>query len=212
LTIVGITTDTDVGRLGSREYGVVYVPLAQRPQSRVVLSARSAGHPRATLAALRSALRQVDPDLIVDRAETGPLFLAGPYVVLGFVAALVTSLAALALLLAMTGLFGVVSHVVSRRTRELGVRLALGAGRHRIMRLVFVDGLRPVSDGLVIGLLVGTLCRSVLAATVSASVSAIDPIACLIVPVFFVATSLCACYWPARRAARVDPNVALRQV
>jgi putative ABC transport system permease protein len=212
VAIVGVAADTDAGSFGSRENGVVYVPLAQHPQSRILLTARSSGDLRSTLAALRSVLRGANPDLVIERAETGSLFLAGPYVVLEFIAALITTLGALALLLAMTGLFGVVSHVVSRRTRELGVRLALGAGRHRIMRLVFIDGLRPVVDGLVIGLFAGAVCRSIIAATISGRVSAVDPIAFVIVPILFVATALCACYFPARRAARVDPNVALRQI
>jgi putative ABC transport system permease protein len=191
---------------------MVYAPLDQHHQSRIFFTARATREPDAALAAMRAVLRRVDPDLAVDRAATGMFFLAGPYVVLGFVAGLVTMLGALALLLAMTGLFGVVSHVVSRRTRELGVRLALGAARYRIVRLVVLDGLRPVIDGLVLGLFAGAVCRALIAATMSPSVAAVDPIAFLIVPVLFVVTAVGACYWPARRASRVDPNVALRQL
>ena len=211
VTVVGVAADTDVGRTGTRDNGLVYVPLDQHPPRVILFTARSERDPRAALVALRAALRQVDPDLVVDRAATGTLFLAGHFVVLGFVAALVSTLGTLALLLAMSGLFGVVSHVVSRRTRELGVRIALGAERSRIMRLVFVDGLRPVIDGLAAGLFAGAVCRALIAATMSASVAAIDPIAFVMVPVLFVLTALGACYWPARRASRIDPNVALRQ-
>ena len=209
--IVGVAENTDVGRTGSREHGLVYVPLSQLSSASILFTARTDGDSRAALMALRSALRQVDPDLVVTQAATGTLYLAGHYVVLGFVAALVTTLGALALLLAMTGLFGVVSHAVARRTRELAVRLALGAEPSRIMRLVFADGLRPVIDGLVLGLFGGAICRAIIASTVSASVAAVDPIAFLLLPLIFVAVALAACYWPARRASRVDPNVALRQ-
>ena len=211
LSIVGVVADTDVGRTGSRDHGLVYVPLDQQDHRSVLFTARSEGDPRVALMALRAALRRVDQNLVVEQAATGTLYLAGQYVVLGFVAALVTTLGALALLLAMTGLFGVISHVVSRRTRELAVRLALGAERSRIMRLVFADGLRPVADGLVLGLFAGAIGRAIIAATMSASVAAVDPIAFVAVPILFVSVALAACYWPARRAARVDPNVALRE-
>jgi predicted permease len=212
LTIVGVAADTDAGRTGSREHGVAYVPLEQHAARRAItFTVRTEGDSRAALVALRTALRQVDPNLVVDRAATGMFYLAGQYVVLGFVAAVVTTLGAVALLLAMSGLFGVVSHLVSRRTRELAVRIALGAERSRIVRLVLADGLRPVLDGLALGLFAGAVCRAIVAATISSAVAAVDPIAFVIVPLLFMVTALGACYWPARRASRVDPNVALRE-
>ena len=135
-----------------------------------------------------------------------------PYLVLRIIASLAGSLGGVALLLAMVGLYGVLSHVVARRTREIGIRIAMGADRRRILSLVLRDGFRPVLSGLVIGLFVGVALRVILKATVVTSISPVDLVVFSLVPVPFVLAAVAACYVPAARAARVDPNVALRDL
>jgi ABC-type antimicrobial peptide transport system permease subunit len=138
--------------------------------------------------------------------------LAGPFVMLGAVAALAGGLGTLALVLAMVGLYGVLSYVVARRTREMAVRLALGAEPTRIVRMVMRDGVRPVLEGLVLALVVGVGIRLVFRAILEPSIPVIDLLAFGLAPLPLLAAALLASYLPARRAARVDPNVALRDL
>ena len=114
-------------------------------------------------------------------------------------------------MLALGGLYGVLSHLVLRRTREIGVRVALGASRADITRMVVWQGLSPVVVGLVAGLTFGALARMALRPQFLRLVPAMDVVVLVVVPVLFIAAAVLACYVPARRAASVDPIVALRQ-
>ena len=125
-------------------------------------------------------------------------------------AAAAGGLGGLALILAMAGLYGVLSDLVLRRTREIGVRMALGADAPRVMRMVIGDGARPVIEGLAIGTGIGILARMSFKPLFLRMVPAFDPMLLVIVPLLFIAAALLASYLPARRASRVDPNVALR--
>jgi ABC-type antimicrobial peptide transport system permease subunit len=138
--------------------------------------------------------------------------LQGPLFLLRVIAGLSTALAATSLVLAMAGLFGVLSHVVMRRTREMGIRLALGADRRRIVGLVLRDGLSPVGKGIVLGLTIGAGARIAVRSWVVTDISAFEPLAFALIPVPFVVAALVACALPAIRAARVDPNVVLRDL
>jgi putative ABC transport system permease protein len=209
LTIVGVAGDTDAVHLGSRDVGVVYVPLAQHYRGSALFTVRTSSDPRAALAALKSALQQVDPDLAIDLAQTATQ-VVGPYGAIAVIAAIVTTFGSIALVLTMAGLFGVVSQVVTGRMRELGVRVALGAGRERIIVLVLADGLRPVVNGLTLGLVLGAAGRLAVGSFLGRPVAAVDPIAFVAVPILLAAAAVGACYLPARRAASVDPSVALR--
>jgi putative ABC transport system permease protein len=212
LTIVGITADTDIGQLGHRDGGLLYVPLEQRPSTDVVVVARSAGDPRPALESVRSVVRRVAPDAVMTRASTGIGDIAGAMVVFNFIGRLAGGLGGTALLLAMTGLYGVMALVVSHRTREMGVRIALGAERADVMRMVFLDGLKPVMRGVCLGLAGGALIRPIFQAASNFPIQPVDPIAFALIPVPLVLAALLACYLPARRAASVDPNVALRDL
>jgi ABC-type antimicrobial peptide transport system permease subunit len=121
-------------------------------------------------------------------------------------------LGALALILALAGLYGVLSHLVERRTREIGVRMALGAARTDMYRMVVRDGLRPVVAGVVIGLLIGVLVRRALTPFFARLLPTVDPAVMIVLPLLMLAAGVVAAYLPARRAARVDPNVALREL
>jgi ABC-type antimicrobial peptide transport system permease subunit len=122
------------------------------------------------------------------------------------------ALGALTLLLAMTGLFGIQSHIVAHRTREIGVRMSLGATRAQIERMVLKQGYRPVTEGLALGLFVGGTGRAIVRAYLDVDIDIIDPWMLVIVPVPLMLAAFCACYLPARRAGGVEPNVALRHL
>jgi ABC-type antimicrobial peptide transport system permease subunit len=112
----------------------------------------------------------------------------------------------------MAGLYGVLSELVLRRTRELGIRMALGADARRLVRMVLADGTRPVLVGLGIGLGAGIVLRLAFRPLFIRMLPALDPSMVALVPLAFIAAALLAAYLPARRAARVDPNVALRHL
>ena len=125
-------------------------------------------------------------------------------------AALTALLGALAMALAMTGLYGVLSYVVAGRTREIGIRIALGASTRQIVGLVVRDGVRPVVEGLVVGFVVADLVEMAIRPALQKPLPAIDAQLLAVVPVPFVIAAVLACYLPSRRAAAVDPAVALR--
>lgn len=208
MAIVGVSADTDVDRVR----GIIFRPFAQGydPLVPVTISARAA-NPPAAAGVLRSAIHDVDPDIALDSVGTGAVLL-GPFFLLVVIVRLATGLGLLALVLAMAGLFGVLSHVVVRRTREIGIRIAIGAERAQIFRLILRDGLYPVLKGLALGLGIGVASRLAVRAWVVTDASAFDPLVFAVVPVPFILAALVACYVPAARASRVDPNVALRDL
>jgi predicted permease len=213
LTIVGVSRNPDGTPRTTRGDSYVFVPWAQRYDRNVpvIMTARGAS-PSAVLGQMRSTIRRVDPDLAVSLSGTGRVVLQGPLFLLRVIAGLSTALAACSLVLAMAGLFGVLSHVVMRRTREIGIRLALGADRRRIFHLILRDGLYPVGKGIVLGLTIGAGARMAVRAWVVTDISAFEPLAFALIPVPFILAALAACYLPAARASRVDPNVALRDL
>jgi len=213
LTVIGVTADSHFNRRGAAE-GTLFVPFAQRFEGDVDILARTSASDVAGLVqGLRTAVQRIDPDLAISIAGRADLVARwSPEVVLGLTAVLAGSLAALALVLAMVGLYGVLSQVVGERTREMGVRQVLGATEGHLVRLVLGQGVRPVVEGLVIGLGAATLIRLGMQPYLARPVAAVDPIAFTAAAVPLVAAALLACYLPARRASRVDPNVALRHL
>jgi putative ABC transport system permease protein len=208
-TVVGIARDTDTERLFSRRTGAVYAPLAQHYQTQLAVVARTAD-PTATAAGLGLAARRADAELALSSVMSGPMLLAPIFVLARIAVLAAVGLGGLALVLAMTGLYGVLSHVVSRRRREVGVRMALGASADRIARMIIREGFRPVLDGLVLGLIAGALGRLIVRAVLNPDLSLIDPLVFAVVPLPLCAAAFLACYMPARRASRVSPNQVLR--
>ena len=211
-TIVGVTRDTDVGGLMYREGRLVYQPFAQHVDGPrfASVTARAAGKPAIAVRALRDAIRKVDPDLAIEMAGTGRVVLGGPSLFLRAIGFGALGLGALTLLLAMVGLYGVQSHVIAHRTREIGLRMSFGATTAQIKRMVLKDGYRPVLEGLAIGLFIGFASRAIIRSYLVVKISLVDPWVLALIPIALVLAAFWACYLPAARAARVDPNVALR--
>ena len=213
MTIVGVSVDLDEQTRSYRGDAFVFVPWAQRyePGVPIVLTARTRSAAGAA-AILRSTIRRVDPELATNAVGTGRSLLQGPEFIFRLISSLAAALGVISLMLAMAGLYGVLSHVVLRRTREMGIRVALGADRARIFRLVLLDGLRPVAKGIVLGLTIGIGARLAVRAWVVTDIKAFEPLVFALVPIPFILAALVACYVPAARASRVDPNVALRDL
>lgn len=215
-TVVGVLApsaiDLPSGAAG-RVPTFAYVPFAQQYSSTMTIVVRASdGDARPLVAAIASAVRRADPELAILNAGRADVMARGPLTFLRYLVTVGMGLATLALVLAMAGLYGVLSHVVTRRMREMGLRIALGAEPGRILRLVFRSGFRPVLEGLFIGFGCAWTIRMIVQASFTGTLSGID--ATLVVAAaapLLVAASI-ACYLPARRAARVDPNVALRDL
>jgi predicted permease len=209
-TVIGVARDTDVSQVLFEPRPFVYLPLAQQYDPSLAVAVRSTGDASRAVRSLREAMRRADPDLPVEITDTGLAVLTGPYVFLRSAGMAAIALGALTLLLAMVGLYGIQSHLVAHRTREIGVRMSFGASATQIKRMVLRDGYRPVVDGLVFGLTIGIVGRAIVRAYTDVDVSIVDPWMLVVAPIPLILAAFFACYLPARRAAGVDPSVALR--
>ena len=212
VTVVGVARDAIYARLGETRQPFVYFAIGQAvtPADHAELLVRTTGDPARLAPAIRAAVRNVDPFLPAPTATTLSAA-TGAVLLPQRVAALVTAvLGVVGLLLAAVGLYGIVAYLGGQRTREIGVRVALGAGRRDVLRLVVSEGMRPVAVGLAIGLLLAFGATRLLASFLL-GVSPLDAITFVGGAAVLTAVALTASYLPARRAAAVDPLVALRQ-
>jgi predicted permease len=209
--VVGVATDTDVTTIGRQDHGLVYAAFGpDQRRAQFLMLAKVSGDPSALAGRLTALVREVTPDVAVIEATTGDVAAGiAPGLAL-FVATLSGLLSAIALVLAIAGLFSVLSARVLDRTREIGIHLALGATRHGVLRLVLFDGLRPVLEGLAAG--------TVAALAVRLSARALAPAyvpdwtwLLIIVPATLVTAGAAACYLPARRATGIEPAKTLRE-
>ena len=207
-TVVGVVGDARYREVRDARWDV-YVPYRQFAFPVRYITVRTASDPAAFSAVVRREVAALDPQQAVTSVKTtAQLFLenvARPR----FNSLLLGLLAALAALLAALGIYGVISYAVAQRTREIGVRIALGAQRGDVLRLVFKQGLTFIVSGIVIGL-VGAFMLSRLMESLLFGISATDPATFIVVSLLLVVVALLACYIPARRAMKVDPMVALR--
>jgi predicted permease len=216
LTIVGVARDTVTGRRASGLDGVVYVAAAQQPLTPVPPLVIARHRPdvdgRAAVVALQTAIRKAAPEAPLLGSGTGPQVLAEELQVWRTISRVAVGLGVCALLLTLVGLYGVLTHAVSRRTREMGVRLALGASPRQLLGLVLREGLRPVAIGIAIGLGTGVLLRMGARSLFVNAPAASEPLVFATVSMALLIAGAMACVFPALRAARVDPNVALREL
>lgn len=209
--VIGVTRDTDVGDLAMRKPGVglIFIPLAQRYEPPNFVIARGDSDETGDL---RGLIRTGDPDVAVDAVGSGLIMLGGGWNAARIVAGIALLLGAITLVLTMAGLFGVLSALVSRRSREIGIRKAMGADDGAIRRMILRDGARPVASGTAIGLFLGVMGGYLMRASIPTDAPPITLVAVVIVLLTVVPATLAACYLPARRAMRVDPNVTLKDV
>ncbi len=194
----------------------VYYPFMQLPEKIMPLAAnavavvlRTRGDPAAAMNAVRKAVHAVEPGGVVYAAQTMDDVIATSFAARRLSMILLSVFAALALMLACVGIYGVISYLVGQRTREIGVRIALGAQRREVMRLVLGEGVRMALAGAAIGTLAALALARLIAAQLF-GVSAHDPVTFVGVGVLLVVVAIGACYVPARRAMSVDPVEALR--
>jgi len=209
--VVGVARDTDVRSIYSERRALIYLPLAQQFANGITITARSSGSGSRVVPVLREAIRKADPDLAVTSIGTGSTLLSGPFLIFSSLGRGALYLGGLTLLLSMIGLFGVQSHVVAHRTREIGVRMSVGATARQIKLMVLKDGYRPVFEGLLLGLWGGVAGRIIVRSQMELeNATIVDPWMLFLTPLPLIAAAFCACYLPASRAASVDPTVALR--
>ena len=207
--IVGVVKTANYQTLGEPPQSCVYVPLRQTYFDSMVLYVRTERDPASALTAVQSEIRNLDPALTVDDVRTGTKVIdqalwgakmgVGLLGVFGF----------LALGLASVGLYGIVAYSVNQRRREIGIRMALGAGQGSVLGLILRQGMTLVVSGVGLGLVLSTLLGRALSKTLY-GVGAIDPLSLGGASLVLLLVAFVACYLPARSASRADPLVALR--
>jgi putative ABC transport system permease protein len=208
--IVGVVGDTRDGGLGSDPLPTIYIPHAVMPAwPRLSYVIRTTGQPATVAAAARAAIRATDPSVPVRNVRTFDAVLAESVAPARWSTTLLGTFAAIALVMAALGVFGVLSFLVTQRTRELGIRIALGAAPAVVRRMVVGQGLGLALSGLALGL-AGAFALTRLMRTLLYGVAPTDPLTYAGVAAVLVAVAVVASYLPARRATRVDPMIALR--
>jgi macrolide transport system ATP-binding/permease protein len=207
--IVGVVKDSKYRRLNEESRPAMYVPFAQDYRANMALHIRTVGEPGAMLAAVRREVQALDASLPLYNIKTLEEQKSGSLYTSRMAATLLTVFGLLALSLAAVGLYGVMTYAVNRRRREIGIRLALGAQGHDVLRQVLVEGMTIVTIGLALGL-GGAVAMTRLVEGFLYGVTVTDPVSFAGAALLLVSVALLANYLPARRASRTDPMAALR--
>jgi predicted permease len=207
--VIGVARDAKYASLDEPPQPFVYRPLAQDWAGFLTLIVHTAGRPEPFTAPLRAALAALDPNLRVYEIETLEECAAGSLFQVRWQAALLAVFGGLAMVLAAVGLYGVVAYTVAQQTRELGIRMAIGAQRGDLIRMVLGRGLRLTAVGIAIGLALSAAATRLLGGLLY-GMSPLDPVSFAAASLAWTAVAMLASYAPARRAAQVDPVVALR--
>ena len=208
--IIGIVGDNKHKGLDSEVEPMAYWPYPELTFSSMTFAIRSRGDAASIAPAAREVIRGLDDEQPIAQVRTMESLLATSIAKARFTTLLLTVFAALALVLASVGVYGVISYSVTQRTRELGIRLALGANRGDVMRLVLAHGMKMTAIGIVSGILAALVLVHVLMSNLLFGVGETDPATFVTISATLIVVSLLACFVPARRAMRVDPIVALR--
>jgi predicted permease len=209
VTIVGVVRNAKYVSLGEEPRAMLYLPFAQMYDQEMVMHVRAAGDPAQLVGPVRRAAHALDPVLPLPEPVTMRQQLRVALLPARIGAGVLGGFGSLALLLAAVGIYGVVSYAVSQRTREIGIRAALGAGRQALIRHVLAGTLRVVGIGVVAGLVLALLAGRAARAFLY-GVAPTDPVVLLGTPLVLALVALAASWIPARRAASVDPMIALR--
>ncbi len=207
--IAGVVGNVKTNSEETRDDPEVYEPFLQRPVSSFALMLRASADPNNLASALREAVAQVDAELPLDRVMSMPALIERQKGGNVFFSRVLGSFALLALILAAIGIYGLVAYSVGQRTHEIGIRMALGAGKSQVLRMVLAEGMTMVAMGAAIGLVLALPLPKIFDA-IFYGLHLREPRLYFIVPMAIFAVALLACYIPARRATRVDPIVALR--
>ena len=209
IEVVGVLRDVKYNRIRESAPPTMYVPYRQSRAGGAVLEVRTAAAPGTVMAAIRDAVRQVDPNLPLTDVSTQIEQVEKRFAQEKMFAQAYTLFGALALLIASVGLFGLMSYTVSRRTNEIGIRMALGAQREHVLRQVMRESMLLVTMGVVVGVAAALVAGQFVAAKLY-GLAASDPRTMIAAVAVMLIVSALAGYLPARRASRVDPMVALR--
>jgi len=211
--VIGIVKEVKALSLRERKpLPQIYIPLAQAPSDllgQITMEVRTAVEPTTAATAVRDAMHDVDPNLPVVQIITQEAQTEGTLQNEKSLSMLSTVFGSLALLLACIGLYGIVSYTVAARTREIGIRMALGALPGSVYRMVIGQGMRLALTGIMVGLASALFVSRALTSLLF-GISGADSLVYAGVSLLMVSVALAACYLPARRAARVDPMIALR--
>jgi putative ABC transport system permease protein len=211
--VVGVAADVKNRGLALDAQPQIYIPFPQLPWGNMNLLLRTATDPHSMVAAVRAQISALDPDQPVTSIQTVDELMDGSRAQPRFILLLLGVFSAVALVLAIIGIYGVLAYSVAQRRQELGIRLALGAEKSDILRLVVGYGLTLAVEGVVIGLIAALAMSWTMASMLSGvlyKVSARDLTTFAVAPMVFLVIALSASYLPARRATQVDPNEALR--
>jgi ABC-type antimicrobial peptide transport system permease subunit len=209
--VIGVTSNGKYQTIGEDAQPFFYVPLAQNFASKRTLHIRTLVPPESIAATVKDEIARQAPDLSILNIETMKQLLQGAFgfFAFRFAATLAALLGTIGLILAVVGVYGVVSFAASQRTREIGIRMALGANERDILSLVWLQGVRLVIWGVAIGM-VAALALTRATRHLVAGISTSDPVTYCTVAILLSVVALLACWIPARRAMRVDPMAALR--
>jgi predicted permease len=207
--VIGIAKDTKYNSLTEERQPFVYLPIAQQYAPFATLYIRTAGDAASLAASVRAEIAAMDPNLPLLNVATMEEHINNSLGGQRSNATLLAIFGGLALVLAVVGLYGVMAYSVAQRTREIGIRMALGAGRGDVMKLVLKQGLVLVSIGIALGLVAGVVAGKFISGLLF-GVAAFDPAAFGLTSLLLAVVALAASYIPARRAMKVDPLIALR--
>jgi putative ABC transport system permease protein len=211
--IVGVVASAKLSGLEARTDPAIYVPFRQNSWANALrlssMVVRTEGDPSNMISAIRQALRAIDPALPITQIRTMEEIIAGSLAQRRFNTSLLAVFALVAGLLAVVGIYGVMSYTVTQRTHEVGIRMALGAQRSDILKMVTGSGAKLALLGITVGLGTAIIATRLLSSLLF-GVSATDPLTFVVIALLLAAVTLLASYIPARRAAGTDPMTALR--